>query len=167
MNNNLAGRVLNDLQRNSNFLIFHPPSSTHFPHCGTTSSTLDIMLTNSSLDFEINSDHVPVCCSIFINSIEISSANSFDFKRANWKLFQRIINNEINLNEFELDEVSIDQIDNTLQSLTNIIISARNTAIPINQSFKSFDLSDNTLLCIRYRNNIRRQWQRCHDPVLL
>lgn len=44
--NNTAGNVLNNLQARSHFFVYHPNSPTHYPHAGTTPSTIDILLSN-------------------------------------------------------------------------------------------------------------------------
>lgn len=49
--NNRAGRVLHNILHNSNFVIHHPDSFTHVPHCGHRPSTIDFALTNSPMLF--------------------------------------------------------------------------------------------------------------------
>lgn len=68
--NNTTGNVLYNLQLRSNFFIAYPPTPTHYPHSGATPSTIDIVISNSSLymsplcalDNQLMSDHTPVTC---------------------------------------------------------------------------------------------------------
>ncbi len=74
--NNRAGKVLHNMLHNSNFVIHHPDSHTHFPHCGNKPSTIDFALTNSpmlfsniyTMDNALPSDHHPVVCTIDVMS---------------------------------------------------------------------------------------------------
>lgn len=68
LRNNSAGDVLFNLNIRSHFFVYHPNSPTHNPHSGATPSTIDILLSNSSLHIsplttfedQLKSDHVPV-----------------------------------------------------------------------------------------------------------
>lgn len=79
--NNTAGNVLFNLQNRSNFVISHPQSPTHYPHSGTTPSTIDLMLSNSAFyispliahDNQLNSDHSPITCLIDAEVMENST----------------------------------------------------------------------------------------------
>lgn len=66
--NNAAGNALNNIQHQRNFFIYHSSRSTHYPHSGATPSTIDLMLTNSTVHIsqlmthtqELSSNHAPV-----------------------------------------------------------------------------------------------------------
>lgn len=47
--NNRAGKTLFNILHTSDFVIHHPGVHTHFPHCGSTPSTIDFALSNSQL----------------------------------------------------------------------------------------------------------------------
>lgn len=173
--NNQAGKILFDLQLQSNFFIYHPNTPTHYPHSGSTPSCLDILLSNSTFHIsdliafdnnQLNSDHTPVICSIDAKSINVS-IKCDDFKGANWNLFCKIINNNIDLNsDFNSSNCTPASIDSSINKLTNTILSAKCSSIPltIRQSVQ-FQLSDTTKMCISNRNSIKRKWQRSTDPT--
>lgn len=93
--NNRAGKVLYNMLNNSNFVIHHPNTHTHFPHCGNRPSTIDFALTNSPLLFTniytlenaLPSDHHPVICTVEGFAIEHKASTKPDYRRANWKKF--------------------------------------------------------------------------------
>lgn len=74
LNSNKAGKKLYAHQLSSNYYIHYPASFTRFGQNAipTQSSVLDVLLTNSSLDFSpiethpgiLSSDHAPISCQI-------------------------------------------------------------------------------------------------------
>lgn len=178
-NDNQAGKILFDLQLRSNFFIHHSNSPTHYPHSGRTPSCLDILLSNSTfhisdlstINDQLNSDHTPVICTINAD-INRTTIKTDDFKNADWNLFRKIINNSINLNsDFNSCNISSVHINQLITNLTNIIINAKNCAIPTTNKYNfHFQLSETTKLCITNRNSLKRKWQRCtnqQEKILL
>lgn len=174
--NNTAGNVLYNLQLRSNFFISHTPDPTHYPHSGTTPSTIDIMLSNSSLyigpltalDDQLMSDHTPVICTIDADIIDKTTRKSPDYRRANWKVFEDFLDNNIDLNEdFNMSSVSKDSIDAAIEKLTKFILEAKEQAVPYSiMKNKTFEITSATKSCIQSRNTLKRLWQRCKDPSL-
>lgn len=168
--NNSAGNILNGLQLQYNFMVYFPNSPTHFPNSGTTPSTIDLMLTNSTayisqplaLD-ELMSDHSPVIYTIDACATKQSPFKVPDFSAANWKKFQEYLDANLDPNaDFNSSEVSTQSIDDALEKLTAVTIEAKNISIPlIARKGHGPKLSADTLACINHRNILKRNWQRC------
>lgn len=173
--NNTAGNVLVNLQHRSDFIISYPPVPTHYPHSGTTPSTIDIMLTNSSLFIspitahidQLKSDHSPITCTIDADTTTNSMNKSLDYRRANWLSYESFLNSKIDLNaDFDSSTVTESSVDAAVERLISLILEARDLAIPRNiRKCKTFDVSVDTKACIQFRNALNRQWKRCRDPV--
>lgn len=174
--NNTAGNVLYNLQLRSNFFIKHSHAPTHYPHSGATPSTIDIMLSNTSLyispltalDNQLMSDHTPVTCTIDADIVDRTINKSADFRRANWKVYEEFLDSSIDLNaDFNSSIVTKDSIDAAIEKLTNYILVAKELAVPYTiKKSKSFEVTSTTKACIQSRNKLKRQWQRCKDPIL-
>lgn len=170
VSNNRAGIILRDLQLQANFFVNHPNTHNHFPHSGTTPSTIDILLTNSTLnitqpithDNELPSDHSPVTCSITAAINTINPELIPNYKEANWLRYQQHILDNINHNqEFQTNE----EIDSSIERLIKVIHEAKNLAVPkIKRTNKMLNISNPTKNLISERNNMKRNLQRCHDP---
>lgn len=92
VSSNRAGNALNSLQNDHPIQIFHPPSHTHHPHSGSSPSTIDLLITNSSIDITNirttdASDHCAIICDINI-SPKKHVKHKFNFKIANWSLYR-------------------------------------------------------------------------------
>lgn len=88
-NMNTTGKSLFELQQNNDFLIYNTRDHTHYPHSGRTPSTIDLLLSNSSMNFNLNthhdhflSDHAPIICTTNSN-IQHTQQKVFDFSKAN------------------------------------------------------------------------------------
>jgi len=174
--NNTAGNVLYNLQLRSSFFIAHPPTPTHYPHSGATPSTIDIVLSNSplyispltALDNQLMSDHTPVICSIDADIIDKTTNKSPDFRRADWNVFENFLSSNIDLNaDFNSSNVTKESIDTAIGKITKTILEGKELAVPYTiKKSKSFDVSSTTKSYIRLRNKLKRQWQRCKEPLL-
>lgn len=172
--NNTAGNVLFNLQHRSNFFICHPPVPTHYPHSGATPSTIDIMISNSSLFIspltahvdQLKSDHSPITCLIDADTVDKTTKKSLDYRRANWVNYEEYLNSRIDLNtDFDSSAVTDSTVDIAIERLTSLILEARDHAVPYSvRRNKSFDVSDDTKTCIQFRNTLNRQWKRCKNP---
>lgn len=108
--NNRAGRVLFNMLQKSDFVIQHPETYTHYPHCGSTPSVIDFALTNSplvfsnvyTLDGALPSDHSPVIFHIEGTSPEAIPNARPNFKKADWCKYSDIIDSHLNVPEWEL-----------------------------------------------------------------
>lgn len=123
-NTNTAGKSLYDLQLKNDFIIYNTPDHTHFPHSGRTPSTIDLLLSNSSINFNLStyhdhfmSDHAPIVCTTNSNVHHLQQ-KLFDFSKANWKEYQRIINQTIS--ESQLPNTVL-EVDIAIKNFTKLI----------------------------------------------
>lgn len=167
--NNTAGNMLLNYLNTSDFSLHAPGSHTHFPHAGTTPSTIDILLTNTiipinslcTLDDFLISDHCPIYCQLDCTSTSMPKP-SFQYDRADWAEYQRVIDDH----HFEAACGSTTEIDASFSRLTDVLILARETVIPTaNYRDKATRLAPDTIRAIRYKNKLTRNWQRCTDAV--
>lgn len=173
--NNTAGNVLFNLQLRSNFFINHSPTPTHFPHSGSTPSTLDILLSNSALFIssitahadQLTSDHSPVTCTIDADTVDQTVNKSLDFRRANWNRYEDYLNRKIELNtDFDSSTVTKSTIDIATDRISKLILEAKELAVPYSvKKSNTFDVSDKTKTGIQNRNMLKRLWQRCRYPA--
>ena len=173
---NAAGRALYDLQMSSAFVIHHSDSPTHFPHSGMTPSTIDFLISNSSLfvspltahDDQLMSDHAPVTCTLDAGALNLKSAKYLDFKKANWLLFRKHVDENIDLvNTLNSTTPTSAEIDEVITCLKSTIMTARDKSVPLmDRRLGTMELSSVTRACITYRNTLRRKWQRCSDIEL-
>lgn len=173
--NNRAGIKLEHISMNSNFFIYYPDSPTFHPRSGANSSTLDILLSNSSLyisdlvvyDDDMFSDHLPVIFHIDGDTSLQSKGQIFNFKRANWRKFNKYIDEHIMDIQFDPGNISKNSIDTAINKVSDIIINAQSAAIPLKQiSTSSNQLPDSILALISYKNNINRKLHRSTDEDL-
>ena len=164
---NCWGNTLYEKQNSYIYDIIYPKDHTHIPsQSNRQSSTLDIFLTNITQNistvevlYGLGSDHLPVKCQL--NRESINSQFFFrDFKKANWKLFSKYINKNIQLPSCQIIE-SCELIDAAIENFTNINNHAISHSVPLRtQSFLSKKLPQNIQSLITDRNYHRRQWVR-------
>ncbi|XP_065369085.1 uncharacterized protein LOC135961480 [Calliphora vicina] len=170
--NNQAGNVLFNHQNQSNYYVFYPTNNTRFDQTASPSppSTIDIMLSNSSLSFsnlethpnELVSDHVPVTCYIYGN-IQGTSNKIPLYHLADWNSIRRWVDNEIqvqNLISEDLTNVNIDSIFVKAISISNN--AYRKIPVGNNRDWKN-NISDLMINLIRQRKKYQRKLQRCSD----
>lgn len=165
---NKAGNILYKLQQNNSFMVFHTAEHTHHPHSGHSPSTIDLVLANVNFHFELtalsgylSSDHNPIVCDIHDN-IQISHNKIFDYKKANWNNFSKIISNKLRI--FPVPQ-SPPEIDMAIDNFTKTILDAQAQSIPTKIIKNRPTISSNTEQLIKQKNTIKRRWQRCHvDP---
>lgn len=169
--NNAAGRVVYDLQNRSHFFVHNTTTPTHFPHCGTTPSTIDLLLTNSNLSIPqmhtlenvLLSDHTPVIISFQANTERQPPAMIPDYKRANWMKYQQIINSNIDL---ETNLNSTNSIEKAIEDLVALIKLAKNESVPVTKKRDPVqNISHSAKMMIQHRNSLLRQKQRTHCPI--
>lgn len=97
-NMNTAGKSLYEHQQHSDYIIYNTNDHTHYPHSGHTPSTIDLLLSNSGINFDLRthhdlfmSDHTPIICSTS-SDVQHTHHNIFDFSKANWIQYRHIIN---------------------------------------------------------------------------
>lgn len=169
--NNTAGNRLYELQNRSHFLIHNTPSPTHFPHSGKTPSTIDLLLTNTSLyipqiftlENVLTSDHMPIICEILGNLPRAPLKEIPNYKQANWTAFQRFIELGTNLEDLL---ITIDDIDAAVARFNKLIIDARTHAVPMSkQKDPKNDISHEARTQIQERNRLMRIRQRCTNSL--
>lgn len=169
VSNNRAGTVLFDLQQEQPSMIYNTPEHTHYPHSGQTPSTIDLLISNTNVPFDlythdnhISSDHAPIVCSTQAVLYEQRS-QFFDYQSADWNKYRRFIDSNIgpvpNL-------ASSEDIDIQIERFTDLLVQARGICIPEKSFKKKFEISAHARQLIQMKNRIRRQWQRAHtEPV--
>lgn len=171
--NNRAGKVLFNLLHKSEFVIHHPDTPTHFPHCGSTPSTIDFVLTNSpvlfsniyTIDGKLPSDHSPVICVIEGTPTECAPNAKPNYKKADWHKYVNIIENH--LNEIDFVATNKEEMDAQIVKFINIIRTAELESVPMEKrKSKKLEISTATKDLITLRNDTQRQWQRCNDVDL-
>lgn len=161
---NTTGKTLYDLQQNSQFLIFNTNEHTHYPHSGQTPSTIDLLLSNSNIHFNLAthydhfmSDHAPIICTTNTN-IRHTQQKNFDYARANWNRYRRIIDEKIS--DFPIPN-NKNEIDIAIEKFTELVQSAKVACIPVKSSSIYSPISANTKQMIQRKNALKRRWQRC------
>lgn len=164
---NPAGNTLHRYQNQNSFYVYYPPNHTRFSQnfLPTTPSTVDILLSNSSLsisDLETHpnslcSDHVPVTCHIY-GSVDCISKSFPLYHLADWVSIRRWVDNEL-----MTQNLTTDNIDNSLDKIINIIKGSIEQ-IPHGES-KSHarQISGISISLIRQRKTIQRKYKRCFD----
>lgn len=165
--NNSAGNVLYRYQNQSNFYVYHPPNPTRFSQnfLPTSPSTVDILLSNSSLsisDLEthpgiLSSDHVPVTFRVY-GSVDCMSHSFPLYHLADWVGIRSWVDNEL-----MTQNITDVDADSSLDKVTNIIKGAIEQ-VPHGET-KSYirQISETSLSLIRQRKTIQRRYQRCFD----
>lgn len=87
---NTTGKTLFEFQQNNEFLVYNTTDHTHYPHSGQKPSTIDLLLSNSSIQFNLSthhdhflSDHAPIVCTTN-SGIYHSHRKINNFVKANW-----------------------------------------------------------------------------------
>lgn len=132
--NSKGGKELHDLQLRANFYILHSNTPTHFPGSNRTPSTIDLVLTNSDLNFseidasyQLPSDHNPIITSVQGKCAEIFQSPKFYYQKACWPKYQRLISNDLaQINA----PASAKEADLFFQKLTSSMLMARELSIP-------------------------------------
>lgn len=175
---NMPGRVLYDLMLSNPIQVVFPSQHTFFPSNYPTrnSSMLDLVITNGLIPLstlhtsdELPSDHRAVFFKL--NEDVVIRDNPYmmyDYENANWLAFQTILNNKINLNEYNPGNLlSHDQIDKAIEFLTDSIHEAERQAVPVKTiTRQDFTLSFDTKMMISRRNSLLRNFRRTGNYVL-
>ncbi len=101
--NNRAGNVLFNMLHKADFVMHHPETFTHHPHCGSTPSVIDFALSNSpiiyshvyTLDGALPSDHNPVIFHIEGTPPETLPNARPNYKKADWVKFANVMENQL------------------------------------------------------------------------
>lgn len=167
--NNRAGTVLNSLQHQCNFFVFHSDSPTLYPHQNNrTPSTVDLVLSNTSLSmhlktlgYEIPSDHRPVMCTIRCSAFNSVETSGYDYAQCNWRLFKREVRSHIRFSTNSYHTTCA--INRELEAFKHLILRARDRAVPRKFHSKVASLPACTMRNIRERNKFKRKANRSSD----
>lgn len=175
ISSNTNGNTLYSMQLNSNFFIHHTPNPTRFSQSASSSispSTIDLLISNSSMDIEdlrthqniMMSDHTPVTCSIAC-IIPIRNMTYFDFKNTNWRSYRNVILSELPSFTEHSNNMDTTSVENLLVKFIDLI--NRSTRVVPMKSRKEYQpiLSDVTKICIRNRNAYLRRFQRSTNAI--
>lgn len=150
----------------------HPGSHTHYPHCGTTPSTVDFALTNSpvllekvyTIDGNLPSDHSAVVYVIEGTPIDTIRNAIPNYKKADWVKYAHVIEQQLHPNSRITSKTDIDA---QITMLINAIRKAELESVPLERrKNKRLEVSESTKELIQLRNETKRRWQRCDDPDL-
>lgn len=166
ISNNKRGIELLKYCLDKNITINAPKEPTHYPKRGAP-SILDLFLCknipNCSAAVSIcalSSDHNPIGITINENATRTVVEKMYDFSKADWKLFQEYINNNIKLNCKIEKQVDIDKFVN---EFTQIMNEAVTMAVPTRKIENRDNLPKEILDLISKKNSFRRKFQKTRD----
>lgn len=158
--NNRAGNVLFNMLHKADFVMHHPDTFTHHPHCGSTPSVIDFALTNSpiiysnvyTLDGSLPSDHNPVIFHIQGTPPETMPNARPNYKKADWDKFVKVIENQ--LTSFDTGLSTETEIDTSINKFINAMRIAESEAVPKEiPKNKKAKISPPTIELIKLRND--------------
>lgn len=172
---NRAGNVLYDVLMCSNFEIYPPQSPTYFPGGNRLPSFLDIVLSNSPLQFEpvkvlddLGSDHLP----IQIEFLEVAKLKEFNevycYNKADWIKYKALLNRHIDIKFFQLTSTCTTQdIDDRVKKLTDIMNQAASVSVPkVKIKPHKQIVDENIRTLIRQRRATKRHLNRTGHPLV-
>ena len=168
---NKAGTILQDMS--GEFMIYHPDSPTYYPEDpNKRASTIDLMLSNSSLDTseltstEPISDHCAVYFQIRASNVNRHKHTSYryDYKSANWKRYRSHITHNIEDSVLENPYSTTEEIESHIEVLSKLMLEARNKSVEQKKiNYKSTVLTPEIIELIKEKRTLRRMWQRTRD----
>lgn len=172
---NQAGKILYELMSSRNFIIHNPTSPTFYPSQKKYihPSTIDIVITNNhhpisqiQVNNSLSSDHRPIIFDILIKEMPLTNTKKYlKFSAADWRLFQSLLNDNINLLNVEMNSTA--EIDHSLNNLLSTIKNCIEKSVPMmKKCSKTQDIPPEIKILVTNRNNIRRQWQRYRYPIV-
>lgn len=171
LNNNTAGRKLNNLQLSQNFYVHYPTLFTRFGQSSvhTQPSVVDLLLTNSSLQIApietlpgyLNSDHVPMICQVHGSSVE-NVENIPLYNRANWKSIRKWVDRQIKQNNIDSAIITSLNIEHLIAKITSIVQEASQQVPQGIRDVWQKKLSRVSLYLLGQRNRYTRKFQRTH-----
>ena len=132
--NNAVGKSLYQLIDNGNFIHLGPDFNTYFKH--NIVSKPDKVFTNKHNYFNTyiepgditTSDHIPIILRISTQPILIKKPETLNYRKADWDLFQNILNDKITINN--LQSIDMAQLERELENWVSNIKYAMNKTIP-------------------------------------
>ena len=117
----------------NNLAIHYPDQPTHFPH-NSTPSVPDIALTKRCSVSKplaapvLSSDHNPIVFRLHLRPTLSTHRTIYDYKHANWKLFQSTLHSSLPLNPILLSTADLEQAAITFEA---VVRHAATTATPL------------------------------------
>lgn len=168
---NATGEILFRLLMGSLVDIHFPPDPTHYPHDGSTPSTLDFIITKGVgvlncpwTDDALASDHLTVVGEVDLQpvGVELSPPVVKDYRNANWVGFSALVTARLSRSSMNLDSES--GIDSAIQEFNQIVLEADAAFVPSRvAAHKGTKLTPEIINLIRLRRRFRRNWQRSRD----
>lgn len=162
---NANGRTLYNFVQNTNVIVQHPDSPTHFPENGMAPTCIDIVINKNVQNVtvpisipELSSDHNPIILELHNQSKETFQDTVTSYKDTNWASFRKTLDQRININN---KIKTTEDIDNELQKFTDNLTKTKIThskLIKIGQ--RNIQLDDEIKNLIRIRNRIRKKYQQ-------
>jgi hypothetical protein len=160
----------------NNFLIKIPKTHTRFPaQSSQLPSTIDLTITNGMHETSelichpMNSDHNAVTFSVLSDSCtdRVSERMTLDYKNADWDRYRGLIHYHLPNDMTNRELISESEIDSQINEFTKLITHARDKSIPLSSHNKyRLILSEEIIQKIKYKNNLRKQWQRNRIPAI-
>lgn len=169
--NNPNGTTLHNYLLNSNVILFHPDTPTHYPSNGTTPTVIDLILAANTYNIQeptteaMPSDHSAINFQLGAAHTNMLERIVLDYSKANWNKFRSILQAEPMVHSIQDTQT----LEDAVLRITKNINAAANKSIPnktINPH-KYSELPPDILSKIRERNMVRRNYQRARNPALL
>lgn len=167
---NRRGTVLADfVLARDDVQLLHTDTPTHYPSNGMTPTYIDLGLnyglrdlTDPTTDNALSSDHLPIHLTWKSGRTKINNF-IYSYKSLNWNLFRKNISQHINIRS---DISTPMQIDNEVDRFISLIQRERDRlATKIPNSPQLDNLPQEIIDLIKFRNKIRKKWQRFRREV--
>ncbi|CAK9799282.1 Probable RNA-directed DNA polymerase from transposon X-element [Anthophora plagiata] len=163
--NNSRGEILYKYTLNNNCSVMFPDEPTHFPENGTTPTTIDIGINKNVPNIsdlqslsELTSDHNPIVFTISSQIKTINSNKAFDYDRADWNKFQKLLDKKVkltpNINTKEDMKQEVQRFTDNIKDCIEKTIPTK-TMQQIKDALPSYIIN-----MIKDKNKMRRKWQR-------
>jgi hypothetical protein len=163
-----TGKTLLAYCIDNNLSIHYPNQPTHFPY-NSTPSVLDIALTKLCSVSKplaapvLSSDHNPIVFKLHLRPTVSSPRRMYDYKHANWQLFQFTLNNSLSPNTILRSIVDLEEAAIAFEAA---IRQASTTAIPLHSVIRNrLILSPSLTYLLKQKNYYRRRYRRLRTPT--
>ena len=175
---NTSGLMLKTIQNELNLIYLNTDEHTHLDRYTGKTDILDMAfispnLSEHDIQFlmgdDLGSDHLPIKIAIDAQpqrNIHINPVR-YKFNQSDLEVFESTL--EAAVNSGDVPELkSTQDIDRYTDFITTAIITAVDKAIPTSKSGRpeSQPISDETLVLIKEKRKLRRQYSQAHDPLV-
>jgi endonuclease/exonuclease/phosphatase family metal-dependent hydrolase len=170
------GRTLYNHCCKKQIQISGPVTPTHYPDNGNKPDVLDFVLSSNLQDSlevttvnALSSDHNPIIIEYGDTATQEDPLPArINIKRTDWKGYRDEITTKLQLATSTKKQQSEQEINNSIQHLTDIILVALTNNSPLAEPPKSheslFALPTNIIKSIQAKNKVRRVWQTTRTP---